>query len=63
MRVLIHVVDESFYPDVDPLAAVTWNGPAPEIVTVHCLRYASLATLLFVVFVVMLGKQWTNCYI
>ena len=63
MRVLIHVVDGSLYPDADPLAAVTWNGPAPEIVTVQCLLYASLATSLFAAFTAMLGKQWVNRFI
>lgn len=63
MRVLIHAVNGSLYPDADPLAVVTWNGPAPEIVTVQCLLYASLATSLFAAFVAMLGKQWVNRYI
>ena len=63
MRVLIHAVNGSLYPDADPLAAVTWNGPAPEIVTVQCLLYASLATSLFAAFMAMLGKQWVNRYI
>jgi len=63
MRVLIHAVNGSLYPDADPLAAVTWNGPSPEIVTVQCLLYASLATSLFAAFVAMLGKQWVNRYI
>jgi len=63
MRVLLHAVDASLYPDADPLAAVSWNGPAPEIVTVQCLLYASLATSLFAAFMSMLGKQWVNRYI
>ena len=63
MRVLIHAVDGYLYPDVDPLAAVAWNGPAAEIVIVQCLLYASLATSLFAAFVAMLEKQWVNRYI
>ena len=63
MRVLIHALNGSLYPDADPLAAITWNGPAPEIVTVQCLLYASLATSLFAAFTAMLGKQWINHYI
>jgi len=63
MRILIHAVNGSLYPDANPLAVVTWNGPAPEIVTVQCLLYASLATSLFSAFVAMLGKQWVNRYI
>ena len=63
MRILIHAVNGSLYPDADPLAAVTWNGPAPEIVTVQCLLYASLATSLFSAFVATLGKQWVNRYV
>lgn len=63
MRVLIHAVDGSLYPNVDPLAAVAWNGPAAEIVIVQCLLYASLATSLFAAFVAVLRKQWVNRYI
>jgi len=63
MRILIHAVDGSLYPGADPLSAATWNGPAPEIVTVQCLLYASLATSLFAAFMSMLGKQWVNRYI
>jgi len=63
MRILIHTVNGSLYPNADPLAAVAWNGPAPEIVIVQCLLYASLATSLFAPFVAMLGKQWINRYI
>ena len=63
MRILIHAVNGSLYPDTDPLAAAAWNGPAPAIVTVQCLLYASLATSLFAAFVAMLGKQWVNRYI
>jgi len=55
--------DGSLYPDADPLAAVAWNGSAPEIAIVQCLLYAILAASLFAAFVAMLGKQWINRYI
>ena len=62
MRILIHTMNESLFPDADPLATV-WTGPPSEIVTAQCLLYASLATSLFAAFVAMLGKQWVNRYI
>ena len=62
MRILIHTMNESLFPDADQLATV-WTGPSVEIVTVLCLLYASLATSLFAAFVAMLGKQWVNRYI
>ena len=62
MRILIHTMNESLFPDADPLATV-WTGPPAEIVAVQCLLYASLATSLFAAFVAMLGKQWVNRYV
>ena len=62
MRILIHAVNGSLFPDADP-AAITWTGPPPEIITVQSLLYASLATSLFVAFLAMLGKQWVNRYL
>ena len=62
MRILIHTMNESLFPDADPLTTV-WTGPSTEIVTVQCPLYASLATSLFAAFVAMLGKQWVNRYI
>jgi len=62
MRVLIHTMNNSLFPDADP-SAITWTGPPPEIVTVQCLLYASLATSLFAAFLAMLGKQWVNRYL
>ena len=62
MRILIHAVNSSLFPDADPDSA-TWTGPPPEIVTVQSLLYASLATSLFAAFLAMLGKQWVNRYL
>ena len=62
MRILIHNMNNSLFPDTDP-SLVTWTGPPPEIVTVQSLLYASLATSLLAAFLAMLGKQWVNRYI
>jgi len=62
MRILIHTLNNSLFPDADP-GAITRTGPPPEIVTVQCLLYASLATSLFAAFLAMLGKQWVNRYL
>jgi len=62
MRILIHAVNSSLFPDANP-DSVTWSGPPPEIVTVQSLLYASLATSLFAAFIAMLGKQWVNRYL
>ena len=62
MKILIHTVNASLFPDADP-DAIIWTGPPPDIVTVQALLYASLATSLFAAFVAVLGKQWINRYI
>ena len=62
MRILIHTMNNSLFPDANP-NSTTWTGPPPEIVTVQSLLYASLATSLFVAFLAMLGKQWVNRYL
>ena len=62
MRILIHAVNSSLYPDVDPDPA-KWSGPPPGIVTIQSLLYASLATSLFAAFLAMLGKQWISWYL
>ena len=62
MRILIHAVNGSLFPDADPLATI-WAGPPTEIIAVQCLLYASLATSLFAAFVAMLGKQWIGRYV
>ena len=62
MQILIHAVNASLYPDVDP-NATAWTGPPSRIVTVQCLLYASLGTSLFAAFLAMLGKQWINHYL
>jgi len=62
MRILIHTMNNSLFPDADP-NSTTWIGPPPEIVTVQSLLYASLATSLFAAFLAMLGKQWVNRYL
>ena len=62
MRILIHAVNASLFPDVIP-DAITWSGPPPGVVTVQSLLYASLATSLFAAFLAFLGKQWINRYL
>ena len=62
LRILIHNMNSSLFPDSDP-SLVTWTGPPPEIVTVQSLLYASLATSLLAAFLAMLGKQWVNRYV
>ena len=62
MRILIHTLNNSLFPDADP-SSVAWTGPPPEIVTVQSLLYASLTTSLFTAFLAMLGKQWVNLYL
>ena len=62
MRILIHNMNNSLFPDADS-NLVTWTGPPPEIITAQSLLYASLATSLFAAFLAMLGKQWVNRYI
>jgi len=62
MQYLVHNVNNSLFPTVDPNSA-TWTGPPPEIVTVQSILYASLATSLLAAFLAMLGKQWINRYL
>ena len=62
MKILIHAVNASLFPDADP-GTIAWTGPPPGIVTVQVLLYASLVTSLFAAFVAVLGKQWINRYI
>jgi len=62
MRILIHTMNNSLFPDADP-SSTTWTGPPPEIVAVQSLLYASLTTSLFAAFLAMLGKQWVNRYL
>jgi hypothetical protein len=62
MRILVHAVNASLFPDADP-SSVTWTGPPAGTVAVQSLLYASLATSLFAAFLAMLGKQWVNRYI
>jgi len=62
MRILIHTMNNSLFPDADS-SSTTWTGPPPEIVAVQSLLYASLAPSLFAAFLVMLRKQWVNRYL
>ena len=62
MRILIHNMNNSIFPDADP-NPTTWTNPPSEIVTVQSLLYTSLATSLFSAFLAMLGKQWVNRYL
>ena len=61
MKILIHAVNNSLFPDANP-DSVAWTGPPPEIVTVQAILYASLATSFLAAFLAMLGKQWVNRY-
>jgi len=56
MRILIHAVNGSLFPDADPDSA-TRAEPSPEIVAVQSLLHASFATPLFAAFPATLGKQ------
>jgi len=62
MRILIHTMNNSLFPDADP-SSTTWTGPPHEITIVQSLLYASLTTSLFAAFLAMLGKQWVNRYL
>ena len=62
LRILIHTMNNSLFPDADP-NSTTWTGPPPAIIAVQSLLYASLATSLFSAFLAMLGKQWVNRYL
>ena len=62
MQILIHSLNGSLFPDLDPNVA-SWTGPPPGIVTVQSLLYTSLATSLFAAFLAMFGKQWINRYL
>lgn len=62
MQILIHTMNNSLFPDVDP-NSVIWAGPSSEATAAQSLLYASLATSLFAAFLGMLGKQWVNRYI
>lgn len=62
MQILLHTLNESLYPNIDP-PPTTWSGPDDGVVVVQCLLYASLATSLFAAFVAMLGKQWVNRFV
>ncbi|KAF9643512.1 hypothetical protein BDM02DRAFT_1442062 [Thelephora ganbajun] len=62
LRILIHTMNNSLFPDEDP-SSITWTGPPANIVTIQSLLYASLATSLFAAFLGMLGKQWVSRYL
>ena len=62
MQVLLHTLNASLYPDIDP-PPTTWSGPDRHIVLFQCLLYASLAISLFAAFVAMLGKQWLDRFV
>ena len=62
MQILIHTMNASLFPNVDP-NVTPWAGPPPEIVTVQSLLYASLAISLFAAFLATLGKQWVSRYL
>ena len=63
LRILIHSMNDSIFPDTDPSSTTAWTGPPPQIVTVQALLYASLAISLFAAYLAMLGKQWVNRYL
>ncbi|KAF9644234.1 hypothetical protein BDM02DRAFT_3103314, partial [Thelephora ganbajun] len=56
IRILIHSMNNSLFPDADPGDTI-WTGPPPRIVAVQSLLYASLVTSLLAAFLAMLGKQ------
>jgi len=62
MRILIHNMNNTLFPDADP-NSIAWTGPPPEIIIVQSLLYACLATSLFSAFLAMLGKQWVTRYL
>ena len=62
MRILIHTMNNSLFPDANT-SSTPWTGPPPEIITVQSLLYASLATSLLAAFLAMLAKQWVNRYL
>ena len=62
LRILIHTMNNSLFPDADPSSAA-WTGPPHGIVAAQSLLYASLTTSLFAAFLAMLGKQWVNRYL
>ena len=62
MQVLLHTLNASLYPGIDP-PPTTWSGPDRRTVLVQCLLYASLAISLFAAFVAMLGKQWLDRFV
>lgn len=57
LKILIHTIDSSLFPDADP-DSVVWTGPPSEIVAVLWMLYASLATSFFAVFL-----TWVNRYL
>ncbi|KAF9647452.1 hypothetical protein BDM02DRAFT_3117028 [Thelephora ganbajun] len=63
LRSIIHAIDPSLFPDADPLAAVTWNEPAPGIIIVLYLLCASLVISLLALSLAMQGIQLVNHYI
>jgi len=62
MQVLIHTMNNTLFPDVDPNSA-TWTSPPREAVIAQSLLYASLATSLFAALLAVLGKQWVARYL
>ncbi|KAF9642485.1 hypothetical protein BDM02DRAFT_2091673 [Thelephora ganbajun] len=62
MRILIHTMNNSLFPDADP-NSIAWTGPPANIVTVQSLLYASLMASLFAAFLAMLGKQRVSRYL
>jgi len=62
IRILVHAVNASLFPNADP-SSTARTGPPVEIITTRSLLYASLATSLFASSLVMLGKQWVNRHI
>jgi hypothetical protein len=62
MKILIHAVNGSLFPDANP-DSITWTGPPLGIVFAQSLLYASLATSLLAAFFAMFGKQWISWYL
>ena len=61
LHVLINKIDNTTFGSDTP-ALPQWTAPSQAIVQVQAILYASLAALLILTFLAMLGKQWLNQY-
>lgn len=61
LRILIHKIDNSMFPNTDASAA-EWTGTDPVIIIFQTPLYASLAASLLAAFLTVLGKLWLYRY-